>query len=275
VSRFRRVLRPLLTAASSDRLNAIEARVDALRQRIELLSGQLVVTPYMADASLLQTSDDQGRPAIGYAADAIDRPGDVYRRFEDIFRGSEEFIRERQRVYLRAIGVRQPVLDVGCGRGEFLDLLRDAGVPAKGIDMDAGMVNRCSEKGHDVEQAEANAYLESVRDASLGAIFSAQVIEHLPYDELLRFFELSRRKLARDGVFIAETVNPHSIQAFKMFWIDPTHKTPIYPEVAVALCRLHGFASAIVIFPNGVGDLGRDRVEQGEYAVLATVSARS
>jgi SAM-dependent methyltransferase len=226
----------------------------------------------MADPSLLQTTDDRGRPAIGYAQGSVDGSSEVYRGFEDVFRGPEDFIRERQRLYLEVLESRRPVLDVGCGRGEFLDLLRDAGIPAKGVDLNAGMVERCRQKGHDVEQIGATDALDSLPDASLGAVFAAQVIEHLTYVELLRFFELSRRKLAADGLFIAETVNPHSIQAFKMFWIDPTHQTPLYPEVAVTLCRLHGFASAIVVFPNGVGDLERDRVEQGEYAVLARVS---
>jgi len=239
------------------------------------MSRQLVTQPYMADPSLLQTTDDRGRPAIGYAQDSVDRSSQFYRAFEDVFRGPEDFIRERQRVYLEVLGSRRPVLDVGCGRGEFLDLLRDAGIPAKGVDLNAGMVDRCRQKGHDVQQIGANDALESLPDGSLGAVFAAQLIEHLPYSELLSFFELSRRKLAADGLFIAETVNPHSIQAFKMFWIDPTHHAPLYPEVAVTLCKLHGFASAIVIFPNGVGDLERDRAEQGEYAVLAQVSRGS
>jgi SAM-dependent methyltransferase len=256
-------------------VDTLETRIDVLGRRVDTLSRQLVTPPYMADPSLLQTTDHRGRPAIGYSQDSVDGSTEVYRAFEDVFRGPEEFIRERQRVYLEVIGSRSPVLDVGCGRGEFLDLLRDAGISAKGVDLNAGMVERCRQKGHAVEQIGVNDALESLPDRSLGAVFAAQVIEHLAYRDLLRFFELSRRKLAADGLFIAETVNPHSIQAFKMFWIDPTHQTPLYPEVAVTLCRLNGFASAIVIFPNGVDDLERDRAEQGEYAVVARVSHSS
>ena len=70
-------------------------------------------------------------------------------------------------------------------------------------------------------------------------------------------------------MLIAETVNPHSIQAFKTFWVDLTHRSPIFPEVAVAYCHLSGFAEAQVIFPNGTGDFEGDRRSQGEYAVVA------
>ncbi|HEX9350224.1 MAG TPA: class I SAM-dependent methyltransferase, partial [Gaiellaceae bacterium] len=193
-----------------------------------------------------------------------------YRGFEDIFRGPEEFIRERQRVYLDLIGTRQPVLDVGCGRGEFLDLLAEAGVEASGIDINEGMVAHCRKKGHEVELVDANAYLEAQPDDSFGAIFAAQVIEHMSYEALVRFFGLVRDRLAPGGVFIAETVNPHSIPALKAFWVDPTHRNPIFPEVAAALARVHGFEDGLIVFPAGTGELDEDRVTQGEYALVAT-----
>ncbi len=251
------------------RLEVIEKSLHETRVGLQDLSGQLVTPPYMADPSLLQTRDERGRPAIGFTGGGGVPSVDVYRGFEEIFRGAEPFIRERQRIYLDVVGARGPVLDVGCGRGEFLELLREARIDSKGIDLDVGMVEHCREKGLDVEQANALDHLERLPDASLGAIFSAQVIEHLGYDDLLRYLALSAQKLQPNGVFVAETVNPHSIRAYKMFWLDPTHQTPIFPEVAVALCRLSGYASAFVMFPNGAGELERDRVEEGEYAVVA------
>jgi SAM-dependent methyltransferase len=249
------------------RIDALAAKVDELQRRVNWLANELAVAPYTAEP--LRTTDEHGRPAIGYAANTADASEDVYRNFEDLFRGPEDLVRERQRAYLPAIGSRQPVLDAGCGRGELLDLLREADVPARGVDTDAGMVRHSRAKGHEVVHSDVNAYLEAQPDESFGALFSAQVIEHLTYEQLLRFFELSRNKLAPGGVFIAETVNPHSMAAFKLFWLDPTHTQPIFPEVAVALCRLHAFFSACVTFPNGVGVLERDRVEQVVYAVIA------
>jgi len=133
------------------------------------------------------------------------------------------------------------------------------------------MVERCRAKGHErVEVADANSYLEKCADDSIGVIFCAQVVEHMPYEEFLRFYDLGKRKLKPGGLFIIETVNPHSVPALKTFWVDPTHQHPIFPEVALALCQINGFESAYVFHPNGTGDVESDRYENGEYAVVAT-----
>jgi SAM-dependent methyltransferase len=199
----------------------------------------------------------------------------TYDAFEDIFRGPEHFIRDRQRRYLDILGDREPVLDIGCGRGEFLDLLRERGLEYAGIDPDPDMVGRCKAKGHErVEVADANSYLEECEDDSIGAIFCAQVIEHMAYEELLRFYGLGLQKLRPGGLFILETVNPHSVPALKTFWVDPTHQHPLFPEVALALCEISGFESAFVFHPNGEGQVEVDRYETGEYAVVAKKAAR-
>jgi O-antigen chain-terminating methyltransferase len=206
----------------------------------------------------------------GYTTQSGDQASGLYEAFENLFRGSEPFIRDRQRRYLALLEGREPVLDAGCGRGEFLDILREERIAYLGLDLDPDMVEHCRSKGHDrVELADINSYLEGCRDDSLGAVFSAQVIEHLPYEELLGFLQLSLRKLKPGGLLIAETVNPHSVPAMKTFWVDLTHKHPIFPEVALALCKIHGFASAYVFHPNGSGDVEADRFETGEYAVVA------
>ena len=113
------------------------------------------------------------------------------------------------------------------------------------------------------------SYLHEQQEGSIGAVFSAQVIEHLEYEDLVRFHEEAYRALQSGGVLIAETVNPHSIRAFKSFWTDLTHRVPIFPEVAVMLCLAAGFSEAHVLFPNGTGQLEVDRWSQGEYAVIA------
>jgi glycosyltransferase involved in cell wall biosynthesis/SAM-dependent methyltransferase len=250
---------------AAQRLESARGHIEG---HIERLETELTAVPYVSDPGALRIPDETGRPVIGFRDSKLGAEGG-YRGFEDTFRGTEEFIRERQRPYLDLLGERSPVLDVGCGRGEFLELLAKAGIEARGIDTDPDMVARCREKGLGVEQAEAVSYLEAQPDGSLGVVFSAQVIEHLPYEELVRYFQLAERKLVPGGLFIAETVNPHSIQAFKAFWVDLTHRLPIFPEVAVTLARLHGFESAYVFFPLGTGELETDRRTQGEYAVVA------
>ena len=207
---------------------------------------------------------------IGYrhGARAVE-PAQDYVAFEDVFRLSEDVIRERQRRYVTLLEGRSPVLDAGCGRGEFLELLREAGIPARGVDLDAGMVARAAAKGLDVEQGDAVAYLERTEDDSLGAVFAAQVVEHLPYDALLAFLRLSHRKLMPGGRLMAETVNPHSPSALKNFWFDLTHQHPVFPEVLLTLCRSIGFDSAYVFHPGGSGDVERDRGRAGDYALVA------
>ena len=187
-----------------------------------------------------------------------------------MFRGSEQAIRDRQRVYLDLVADRGPVLDAGCGRGEFLDLLEERGIECRGVDLDPDMVRRCREKGHEnVEQGDLVEALERTPAGSLGAIFSAQVIEHLEHDRLLRFLELGLSRLRPGGLLIAETVNPHSAAALKSFWVDPTHVRPLFPEAVLALCALSGYAAGDVFAPLGTGDWDEDRTRAGEYAVVA------
>ena len=249
-----------------ERLNAVQSE----QQRAE---AERRAVPYMAhDTFVLRTQPGVGK-VQGYEDSAhID---DVYRSFEDLFRGSEDFIRERQRRFLPLLAGHEPVLDFGCGRGEMLDLLREHGIAHAGVDSDPGMVARCRAKGHeDVELDDGIAYLTRQEPGSLGAIFAAQVIEHLPYELLLSFFELSRRALTPGGVLIAETVNPHSPPALKTFWVDLTHQHPIFPEVALALSQSANFEDAFVFHPNGTGDVEVDRYTTGEYAVVATKGSR-
>jgi SAM-dependent methyltransferase len=229
--------------------------------------------PFMDGDPLTEfESADVGR-VIGYQAPADGEAEFPYREFESVFRGSEERIAESQRPYLDLLEGHAPVLDVGCGRGEMLDLLRERAIAAIGVDADPGMVERCREKGHEVTLGDAVEFLEGRDDDSLGAVFSAQLIEHLPRVSLERFVGLAQQKLKPGGLFIAETVNPHCPRALKAFWLDLTHEHPIFPEVALMLCRIAGFPEAYVFHPLGGGDAAQDRYTQDAYAVVATKAA--
>jgi 2-polyprenyl-3-methyl-5-hydroxy-6-metoxy-1,4-benzoquinol methylase len=207
---------------------------------------------------------------LGFRASRDGGAGEhAYAEFEDAFRGSAERVRESQRPYLDLLREHQPVLDVGCGRGELLELLAEQGIEASGVDNDAGMIERCAALGVTATLADANEYLEGIEDGSLGTIFSAQVIEHLPYPELQRLLALARRKLKPGGVFVAETVNPHRLASLKTFWVDLTHQHPIFPEVALALCGIAGFSSAYVFAP-GYDSFVESRYDAPSYAVVAT-----
>src|SRR5579859_265272 len=165
-------------------------------------------------------------------------------------RGSTESVRAKQQVYVDGLREQAPVLDLGCGRGELLRLLRDAGVEARGVDADADMVAYVRGEGLDVEQADALAYLESLGDGSLGGIFAGQVVEHLPPPALLRLLELSARKLRPGGVFVAETINPLSPLALRSYFADLTHAQPLVPDTLVLLAQQAGFREVETRFLN-------------------------
>jgi O-antigen chain-terminating methyltransferase len=164
-----------------------------------------------------------------------------YFAFEARMRGSIADIRDRQRPYVDDFRDAAPVLDVGCGRGEFLSLLRDAGVEARGVDADADMVAYTRGDGLEVEQADALAYLEAQPAGSLGGVFMAQLVEHLPPPQLFRLLELSARALRPGGVLVAETINPLSPLALRSYFADLTHAQPLVPETLALLAKQAGF----------------------------------
>jgi len=257
--------------AAKAHLASLTAGVSAGEKTLERLSRELYALPHTAEPMRVRAAD--GREYIGYDGNEGSRTTvDVYPSFEDSFRGPEAFIKDRLRVYVDMVRDKQPVVDIGCGRGEFLDLLAESGLRGVGVDDNPGMVERCRRRGREVELTDAADYLAGRADGSIGCIFSAHLIEHLPFESLLAILRLSRSKLSRNGLFIAETVNPHSIAAMKSFWVDPTHQKPIFPEVAVTLCRLTAFKSARIFFPRGNGNLEEDLWQQGEYAVVASAS---
>ena len=164
-----------------------------------------------------------------------------YFAFEARMRGSTADVRERQRPYVGDFADAAPVLDVGCGRGEFLGLLRASGIEARGIDADADMVAYARGEGLDVEQADALEHLAAAGPQSLGGIFMAQVVEHLPPAQLFRLLELAARALRPGGVLVAETINPLSPLALRSYFADLTHAQPLVPETLAMLAKQAGF----------------------------------
>ena len=190
------------------------------------------------------------RPADAHPsgpAPATAEPFDYF-AFEARMRGSRADVLERQRPYVADFEEAAPVLDVGCGRGEFLSLLREAGIEAAGVDRDPDMVELCRADGLEVEQGDAIAHLESLADESLGGVFAAQIVEHLRPAPLVRLLELACAKLRPGGILVAETMNPLSLVAFKNYFADLTHAQPLVPETLVLLARQAGFGSTELRF---------------------------
>ena len=188
----------------------------------------------------------------------------LYAGFEDLYRGSEDEIRDRMRDYVERFRGATDVLDVGCGRGEFLELLRDAGIPAHGIDLNVEMVERCRVKGLDVRAGDALSYLSGLDDASLGGVIACQVVEHLQPDDLLRFIELARQRLRPGGIIVLETINPASWSAFFDSYVrDLTHVRPVHPDTLRYLLVASGFLDAEIVWRSPYP-------EQSKLARLAT-----
>ncbi len=152
----------------------------------------------------------------------------LYAEFERTFRGSEADIRHRQEKDLALFAaVPGPVADLGCGRGEFLEALRDAGREGVGCDSNPVAVAICREKGLAVDEADLFGWLEARPDGSLGGVAAYQVVEHLQPRQLTVLVETAVRKLAPGGRLLLETVNPESVAAMRWFWMDLTHVRPV------------------------------------------------
>lgn len=165
-----------------------------------------------------------------------------YRFFEASFRGWEEEIKSRQKVYLELFKGQENVLDFGCGRGEFLELLKENNIDSYGIEINEEMVRICREKGLKCINEDIIAHLSSLKDESLGGFFSSQVVEHLEPLLLRKIFDLLYFKLKKGSFAIVETVNPTSLFTLSdVFWRDPTHKNPVHPETLRFLMETSGF----------------------------------
>ena len=176
-----------------------------------------------------------------------------YLEFEDNFRGTPEDISARLEVYLPYLSrfandATATVIDIGCGRGEWLKLLQKNSIQALGIDMNSAMVDACVEQGLNAYCQDAIKYLQQQPESSLAAITGFHIIEHLPFKLLLSLFDAALRVLRPDGVIVFETPNPENLAVGACnFYFDPTHLNPIVPAVAQFMAKQRGFAKAEIL----------------------------
>lgn len=164
-----------------------------------------------------------------------------YFLFEEKFRGDNDTIKKRQSIFIEYFKNSSNVLDIGCGRGEFLSLLKDNNIGAKGIDVNADMVSYCQKNGLDVQKVDALSYLESLNNESLDGIFSAQVIEHIQSEQLINIIKLCHDKVRYGSYFVIETINPLCLSTFSTFFADLSHIRPIHPHTIRFLLESVGF----------------------------------
>ena len=191
----------------------IHAELRTVRQRAQIRREAM-----LSDSLLTATPDATPVPALSFD----------YGKFAEKFRGPEEYVKSGQRIYLADFSGRENVLDIGCGRGEFLETMRDAGVPARGIDLSEESVAMCRAKGLNAEVADLFVYLNDLPEASLDGIFCSQVVEHLAPERLPEMIKLCAARLSRGGVIAIETPNPECLAIFAThFYLDPTHTRPV------------------------------------------------
>jgi SAM-dependent methyltransferase len=199
-------------------------------------------------------------PSPGSSAVSLEAPipESVYALFEERFRGSAEEVAEKQRFYLPFVrDLPGPVFDAGCGRGDFLRLLKAEGIPSRGVDSSGLAVETCRAAGLDVREGDAIDAVAAERAASLGAVVAFQVVEHWPASATLRFLAEARRALAPGGLAIVETINTDSLAAMNAFYLDPTHVRPVPPEALRFLFDAAGFREIRVEFRSPLADSER------------------
>lgn len=183
----------------------------------------------------------------------------LYVEFQDQFRGAKSDIRNRLNVYLpllqeNRLGTEEmPALDVGCGRGEWLELLRDQGMVARGIDQNSVMCELCQSNGLDVQAGTVPECLAKIPDASIGLLTGFHIIEHIPYSDVVQLIESAHRVLKPGGAVIFETPNPENLLVgSRLFYLDPTHRNPIPPPLAQFLVEAGGFQRVSIVRLNAL-----------------------
>ncbi len=224
------------------------AQHTALAMRRELargLAAPLPTDPAVAAPTPVPAAraDDTGQQML--ASDPLQ--SQQYAGFEDLFRGSEDDISSRMADYVPIFQGAADVVDVGCGRGEFLALLRGAGITARGVDQNHEMVERCRARGFTVSKTDGLSFLLAASPGSLGGLIASQVVEHLQPDYLLRFLSAAADALRPGAPIVLETINPACWSAFFDSYIrDLTHVRPVHPDTLKFLVIAAGFSGAVV-----------------------------
>jgi O-antigen chain-terminating methyltransferase len=209
---------------------------------------ELVITAAKRNDALIAALDQKIESVAVRVRDAVNpvvqgtSPDVLYRRMEDALRGSESHVRADVAHYVRLAAEHQPVLDVGCGRGEFLAACGEAGVDARGVDTNERSIADLRQRGFAADVAAVPECFAGIADGSLGAVLAMHVVEHLPLDALFALFRESARVLRHGGLLMIETPNAESIlMGASEFWRDPTHIAPRHPAALTVLAREHGF----------------------------------
>ncbi|HMJ84367.1 MAG TPA: class I SAM-dependent methyltransferase, partial [Vicinamibacterales bacterium] len=256
-----------LSAVATGRIDEQQKTLAALQQRLDdtlpELRAQVVVLQRAMEMLKRQAADAESEravttaPASASTAAPPRQSADDYKYvgFEDAFRGSDNSVAEKLEAYLPIFQGASDVVDLGCGRGEFLAALRSAGVTARGVDTNAAMVAVAREQGLDVTRNDALGYVASLPDESIGGVIATQVVEHLEPSYLFKLLDALSRTLRRGAPIVLETINPACWYAFFSSYIrDITHVRPVHPETLQYLLRASGFERVEIRYRSPLPD---------------------
>jgi SAM-dependent methyltransferase len=244
-----RVASALATTRAELVLEAFDRRQESLARRLEgLLALRDRVETVSEEVRAMQGALAAGAPPPAAASAAARASEDArYVAFENRFRGDRAELRERLAGYVDLFVGLAPVVDLGCGRGEFLELLRERGIAGRGVEMNAPAAAAGRAKGLDVVESDLVDFLRAQAPASLGGVFATQVVEHLSPAVLQDALREAHRALRPGGVLALETVNPRSVTGFlEVYLRDLTHRTPLHPDTLSFLAAAQGFTDVRV-----------------------------
>ena len=213
--------------------------------------GDLPTLP-QAEVSADRAAEGVGRDRLSVGRAAQQFHFDYY-WFESIHRGDRELIKRRQQPYLEYFEGCANVLDIGCGHGEFLELMAEKSIGGYGIDIESDAVQFCADRGLRAEQAEALEHLAGLTDESLDGVFISQVVEHMTPGELIEMVGLAYQRMKPGGCVVVETPNPQCLLIFaSFFYADLSHVQPIHPETTRFLLLSAGFRDVEIKLTNPV-----------------------
>jgi O-antigen chain-terminating methyltransferase len=234
------------------RSDSIEHHLNQLMERLGELEHMVAVASRQKPKTSNAASDAPAESADLFADNhLLDK---YYLKFEDVFRGTEEDVKKKQEPYVKLFKTNKidykkfPVVDLGCGRGEFIELLKKGGVRGIGVDLNESMVKRMKEKGYEAVHDNAINYIANAKSNSLGGITGFHFAEHIQFEQLIFVIAEACRALTPGGLLLLETPNPEnlSVGAFT-FHYDPSHLKPIPPAIIEFTAKYKGFGRTEII----------------------------
>lgn len=255
----------LLKLETGLQLDSLRARVASVEEQVVGLGEQVA----RDEQSIMRLVG----PSANHGLDPL------YVAFEEAFRGPADVIRERAMPYIDIVRSAEagtadaPVVDLGCGRGDWLDLLREHGMTARGVDSNRMFLGMCAARGLDVAEGDVIEFLKSLPDGSAGAITGMHLVEHLPFEVLIQLLDECLRVLRPGGVIALETPNPENPWVGShFFYMDPTHRNPIPPLALHWIVGARGFSDARIERWTAARDMGAPALLSDEIPGAASIN---